>query len=109
MDALTHALEATTGRAANPASDALATTGLYRWRFASRLARRVRRHLRWGRSEGFSRLVEEDELNPITRVILLQVRNDLDAGEGRLGADRDRETEPGRIASGGRARQEHLV
>ncbi|MFI5285587.1 MAG: sulfotransferase [Candidatus Dormibacteria bacterium] len=35
---------------------------------ASRLARRVRRHLRWGRTEGFSRLVEEDELNPVTRV-----------------------------------------
>ena len=34
----------------------------------SRLARRVRRHLRWGRTEGFSRLVEEDELNPLTRV-----------------------------------------
>src|ERR1017187_7354654 len=34
---------------------------------ASRLARRVRRHLRWGRTEGFSRLVEEDELNPVTR------------------------------------------
>jgi hypothetical protein len=34
---------------------------------SSRLARRVRRHLRWGRTEGFSRLVEEDELNPITR------------------------------------------
>jgi hypothetical protein len=34
---------------------------------ASRLARRVRRHLRWGRTEGFSRLVEEDELNPLTR------------------------------------------
>jgi hypothetical protein len=34
---------------------------------ASRLARRLRRHLRWGRTEGFSRLVEEDELNPITR------------------------------------------
>ena len=35
---------------------------------ASRLSRRVRRHLRWGRTEGFSRLVEEDELNPVTRV-----------------------------------------
>lgn len=34
---------------------------------ASRLARRVRRHLRWGCTEGFSRLVEEDELNPVTR------------------------------------------
>jgi hypothetical protein len=34
---------------------------------ASRLARRLRRHLRWGRTEGFSRLVEEDELNPVTR------------------------------------------
>src|SRR5580704_1912373 len=34
---------------------------------ASRVARRVRRHLRWGRTEGFSRLVEEDELNPATR------------------------------------------
>ena len=34
---------------------------------ASRVARRVRRHLRWGRTEGFARLVEEDELNPVTR------------------------------------------
>jgi hypothetical protein len=34
---------------------------------ASRAARRLRRHLRWGRTEGFSRLVEEDELNPVTR------------------------------------------
>jgi hypothetical protein len=34
---------------------------------ASRAARRLRRHLRWGRTEGFSRLVEEDELNPLTR------------------------------------------
>ena len=34
---------------------------------ASRFTRRVRRHLRWGRTEGFSRLVEEDELNPVTR------------------------------------------
>ncbi|MDQ6848379.1 MAG: sulfotransferase [Candidatus Dormibacteraeota bacterium] len=32
-----------------------------------RLVRKVRRHLRWGRTEGFGRLVEEDELNPITR------------------------------------------
>jgi len=34
---------------------------------ASRLTRRLRRHLRWGRTEGFARLVEEDELNPVTR------------------------------------------
>ncbi len=34
---------------------------------AGRAARRVRRHLRWGRTEGFGRLVEEDELNPATR------------------------------------------
>jgi hypothetical protein len=34
---------------------------------ASRTARRLRRHLRWGRTEGLSRLVEEDELNPVTR------------------------------------------
>jgi len=34
---------------------------------AGRVARRVRRHLRWGRTEGFGRLVEEDELNPVTR------------------------------------------
>jgi hypothetical protein len=34
---------------------------------AARLSRRLRRHLRWGRTEGFSRLVEEDELNPVTR------------------------------------------
>jgi sulfotransferase family protein len=33
----------------------------------SRTARRLRRHMRWGRTEGFSRLVEEDELNPVTR------------------------------------------
>jgi len=32
-----------------------------------RLQRRVRRHLRWGRTQGFGRLVEEDELNPVTR------------------------------------------
>jgi Sulfotransferase family len=34
---------------------------------ASRVTRRLRRHLRWGRMEGFARLVEEDELNPVTR------------------------------------------
>jgi hypothetical protein len=33
----------------------------------ARTARRLRRHLRWGQTEGFSRLVEEDELNPVTR------------------------------------------
>ncbi len=32
-----------------------------------RLVRKVRRHLRWGQTEGFGRLVEEDQLNPITR------------------------------------------
>jgi len=34
---------------------------------AGRATRRVRRHLRWGRTEGFGRLVEEDELNPAAR------------------------------------------
>jgi len=33
-----------------------------------RVARRVRRHLRWIRTEGWARIVEEDELNPLTRV-----------------------------------------
>jgi Sulfotransferase family/Sulfotransferase domain len=33
-----------------------------------RVARRVRRHLRWIRTEGWARIVEEDELNPVTRV-----------------------------------------
>jgi Sulfotransferase family len=33
----------------------------------ARTTRRLRRHLRWGQTEGFSRLVEEDELNPVTR------------------------------------------
>jgi hypothetical protein len=37
-------------------------------RAGGRLVRKVRRHLRWGRTEGFGRLVEEDELNPVTRV-----------------------------------------
>jgi hypothetical protein len=30
--------------------------------------RRLRRHWRWGREQGFGRLVEEDELNPISRI-----------------------------------------
>jgi Sulfotransferase family/Sulfotransferase domain len=34
---------------------------------ASRVTRRMQRHLRWGRTEGFLRLVEEDELNPVSR------------------------------------------
>jgi hypothetical protein len=33
-----------------------------------RAARRVRRHVRWIRTEGWARIVEEDELNPVTRV-----------------------------------------
>lgn len=35
---------------------------------AARLARRVRRHLHWARTEGVGRLVEEDELNPATKL-----------------------------------------
>ena len=35
---------------------------------AARFARRVRRHLHWARSEGVGRLVEEDELNPATKL-----------------------------------------
>ncbi|MET8089259.1 hypothetical protein [Micromonospora sp. NPDC005220] len=31
-------------------------------------ARRVRRHLRWARTEGIGRLVEEDQLNPVDRI-----------------------------------------
>ncbi|WP_328654899.1 sulfotransferase [Micromonospora sp. NBC_00330] len=31
-------------------------------------ARRVRRHLRWARTEGIGRLIEEDRLNPIDRI-----------------------------------------
>jgi hypothetical protein len=34
---------------------------------ADRFRRRLRRHLRWSRTEGIGKLVEEDELNPITR------------------------------------------
>src|SRR3712207_996458 len=30
--------------------------------------RRVSRHWRWGREQGFGRLIEEDELNPISRL-----------------------------------------
>jgi hypothetical protein len=33
-----------------------------------RVARRVRRHVRWIRTEGWARIVEEDELNPVTRI-----------------------------------------
>ncbi len=35
---------------------------------ASRATRRIRRHLRWIRTEGLARVVEEDELNPLARV-----------------------------------------
>lgn len=31
-------------------------------------ARRIRRHLRWARTEGIGRLIEEDRLNPVERV-----------------------------------------
>ena len=31
-------------------------------------ARRVRRHLRWARTEGIGRLIEEDRLNPLERI-----------------------------------------
>ncbi|MDG9676037.1 hypothetical protein [Micromonospora sp. DH14] len=31
-------------------------------------ARRVRRHLRWARTEGVGRLIEEDRLNPVDRI-----------------------------------------
>lgn len=31
-------------------------------------ARRIRRHLRWARTEGISRLVEEDRLDPVDRI-----------------------------------------
>lgn len=31
-------------------------------------ARRVRRHLRWARTEGIGRLIEEDRLNPVDRI-----------------------------------------
>jgi hypothetical protein len=34
--------------------------------FPSVFLRRIGRHWRWGREQGFGRLVEEDELNPIT-------------------------------------------
>jgi hypothetical protein len=33
----------------------------------ARFVRRLRRHLHWARSQGVGRLVEEDELNPVTR------------------------------------------
>ena len=33
----------------------------------ARFVRRVRRHFHWARSQGVGRLVEEDELNPLTR------------------------------------------
>ncbi|MEW2429650.1 hypothetical protein AB0877_16695 [Micromonospora sp. NPDC047644] len=31
-------------------------------------ARRIRRHLRWARTEGIGRLIEEDRLNPVDRI-----------------------------------------
>ena len=55
-------------RRASPVPTRPSSTGRLPVRAPRRdLARRVRRHLRWGRTEGFSRLVEEDELNPLTR------------------------------------------
>jgi len=37
---------------------------------ARRLLLRVRRHWDWGRRQGFGRLIEEDQLNPVTRARL---------------------------------------
>ena len=37
-------------------------------RSASVFLRRLGRHWRWGREQGFGRLIEEDELNPISRL-----------------------------------------
>jgi hypothetical protein len=34
----------------------------------SAFVRRLRRHWRWGREQGFGRLIEEDELNPVSRL-----------------------------------------
>jgi hypothetical protein len=41
------------------------TTTRLRW-----AAFRVRQHWRWGRNQGFGRLIEEDQLNPLTRASL---------------------------------------
>jgi hypothetical protein len=37
-------------------------------RIGGRFGERVRRHWRWGREQGFRRLIEEDRLNPVTRL-----------------------------------------
>jgi len=37
---------------------------------ARRTLERIRRHWRWGRQQGFGRLIEEDQLNPVTRLRL---------------------------------------
>ena len=37
---------------------------------ARRTLERIRRHWRWGRQQGFGRLIEEDQLNPVTRIRL---------------------------------------
>ena len=42
-----------------------ATTSRLRW-----TAFRVREHWRWGRTQGFGRLIEEDQLNPLSRATL---------------------------------------
>ena len=37
---------------------------------ARRTLERIRRHWRWGREQGFGRLIEEDQLNPVARMRL---------------------------------------
>jgi hypothetical protein len=42
-----------------------ATRSRLRW-----IAFRIREHWRWGRTQGFGRLIEEDQLNPVARIAL---------------------------------------
>ncbi|MEK8106128.1 hypothetical protein NKG94_14895 [Micromonospora sp. M12] len=55
-------------------------------------ARRVRRHLRWARTEGIGRLIEEDRLNPVDRIGTALAKRRWRRRSGRAPARRCRST-----------------
>lgn len=55
-------------KTATPATETIFDRAPHGEGSAGRITRRVRRHVRWIRTEGLARVVEEDELNPLTRI-----------------------------------------
>ena len=67
----------TQGRNSARRRDDLRPGAARRRRATGRLTRRVRRHVRWVRTEGWARIVEEDELNPVTRIRVASTKRRL--------------------------------